>query len=575
MLVKEHEVFTQPEKAFTYEWLETNGLGGWAGSTITGAHTRRYHGLLVAATHPPAERMLLLSKLEEVIILNDQRIELGTSIYQGDVIHPQGYQYIQCFTKALFPQWTYEVQDMVLQKTIAMVQGENTTLVIYEVVKAPYAFTLCLLPLITARGYHQLSHASEAMHWDVDINADNFHNRPDGIHDVFIQVPNANYIQHPQWYYQFLYKEERARGLDDHEDLFNHGEFNVSLKEGDRFGIIISTQPTEGRNALALFDAEHQRKHALIEKEKDEFVQQLMLAADQFIVQRDNDLKTVIAGYHWFTDWSRDTMISLTGLCLTTGRFHDARKILAAFAASISEGMLPNRFLENEQPPEYNNADGTLWYFIAIHEYLQATGDHDFVLTKLLPVLKDIVQWHEQGTRYHIHITKEGLLYAGEPGLQLTWMDAKVGNWVVTPRRGKPVELQALWYNAQCITATLLQLNKEEDAGKAWLQRAALTKERFINAYWYEAGGYLLDNINEANEPDTSLRPNQLLALSLPYSLVDIKQHVTSILDHITTQLYTPVGLRTLSPHHPEYHPEYSGDQWHRDAAYHQGTVWC
>jgi len=267
-------------------------------------------------------------------------------------------------------------------------------------------------------------------------------------------------------------------------------------------------------------------------------------------------------------------MISLPGLCLSTGRFEDARKILAAFAKVVSQGMLPNRFQDNNEPPEYNNVDGTLWYFIAIYKYLLATGDIDFVLAEMLPVLKDIINWHFKGTRYNIHVTEDGLLYAGEKGQQLTWMDARIGDWVVTPRMGKPVEIQALWYNVLCIYSELLTLNKEEGDAAAFSLKAGKIKDSFNQLYWYEEGNYLYDVIDEHNKPDASIRPNQLFAISLPFMLIDDQVKASAILHIVTQHLYTPVGLRSLSPQDSSYTGVYDGNPYKRDSSYHQGTVW-
>ena len=287
---------------------------------------------------------------------------------------------------------------------------------------------------------------------------------------------------------------------------------------------------------------------------------------------RDGALATVIAGYHWFTDWGRDTMISLPGLALSTRRCSDAKKILAAFAQSVSMGMLPNRFQEKE-PPEYNNVDGTLWYFIAIYKYLQATGDKEFVLNEILPVLKEIVDWHFKGTRYNIHVDEDGLLYAGEVGQQLTWMDARIGTWVVTPRMGKPVEIQALWYNVLKIFAELLRLNKQKKDADEIETNAAKAKESFGKLFWNAEGNYLYDVIDENGKPDATLRPNQLFAISLPFALVE-GEKAEAVLKIVEEKLYTPVGLRSLPPEDVHYVHRYGGDQWHRDSSYHEGTVW-
>lgn len=562
------------------EWLETNGLGGWAGSTIIGCNTRRYHGLLVAATKPPTERIVLLSKLDETILANDKRFELGTNLYNNDVVHPNGYQYLSLFTKELFPEWFYDVNEIQLKKTITMIHGENTTLVLYEVIKSQQAFTLELLPLIAARGYHSLQHSDRNVFWDVQFENGIFKNQLyEGAPNIFISVPNSTYQHHPSWFYKFNYAVEKYRGLDFEEDFFNHGTISVDLKEGDKLGIIISTEVPSNRNAEELFEKERKRKLKLINQSTDQPInlsttQQLTLAADQFIVKRDEDLKTVIAGYHWFTDWGRDTMISLPGLCLSTGRYDDAKKIIAAFAKNVSMGMLPNRFTDNNEPPEYNNVDGTLWYFVAIYKYLEYTNDTQFILQEILPVLKNIIDWHFKGTRYNIHVDEDGLLYAGEKGQQLTWMDARIGDWVVTPRMGKPVEVQALWYNALNIFAKLLEMNGQEEDARLVCISVTKAKQSFQKKFCFDGGNYLYDVIDENENPDASLRPNQLFAISLPFPLIE-GDKAKSILKIVEEKLYTPVGLRTLPQDDARYVCVYGGDALKRDSCYHQGTVWA
>lgn len=574
MLGKDKAVLSDFKEATQFEWLETNGLGGWAGSSLTGTNTRRYHGLLVAAIVPPAERMLLVSKLDETVAVGDQRYELGTNLFPGSTIHPKGHQYLEDFNKDLFPQWIYDAGGVRLKKTIAMIHGENTTIIRYEVEKSASVFTLELLPLIAARGYHSLCQQGSQLHWDANFENGIFHNKPDGKTNLFISVPGSSYQHNPSWYNNFEYSIEQYRGLDYSEDLLNHGIFSVALQEGDTLGIIISTDDPAGKDARKLLDSERERREALISgKPDDEMVKQLVLAADQFIVRRDTDLKTIIAGYHWFTDWGRDTMISLPGLCLSTGRFEDAKKIISAFAKSVSEGMLPNRFQDNGEPPEYNNVDGTLWYFIAVYKYLEASGDKKFVLTEILPVLSEIIEWHQKGTRYNIKADEDGLLYSGEAGQQLTWMDARIGTWVVTPRMGKPVEIQALWYNALRIIAELLKMKKKKNDAEIMEDHARKARKSFEQQFWFDKGGYLYDNIDEKGNAVTELRPNQLFALSLPFPLIKGVK-AKSIIKIIEEKLYTPVGLRSLAADDDHYIHQYGGDQWHRDSSYHEGTVW-
>ena len=562
-------------EAIRREWLETNGLGGWASSTISGAHTRRYHGLLVAATRPPVGRMVMLSKLDEIFAVEGQRLEMTTNVYAG-AVHPHGYRYLQHFSKDIFPAFTYEGAGVRLQKTIAAVNGENTTLILYEVSEASPAFTLELQPFMAGRDYHSLTHANDQMTENFEFENDVFVARLyEGLPDLFLMVPGATFEARPNWYYNFEYLVEKARGQDFQEDLYSPGVFKCRLKAGDKLGVIASTQNPKDRDVFALFAQEKERRQKLISTLPviDETTKTLGLAADQFIVQRDGDFKTIIAGYHWFTDWGRDTMIALPGLTLATGRFDDARKIIQAFAQSISQGMLPNRFPDKAVEPEYNTVDATLWFFVAIFKYLKYTGDKEFIKNELLPVLEETIDWHERGTRYSIHVDEDGLLYAGEPGVQLTWMDAKIGDWVVTPRTGKAVEINALWCNALAIMASIYKSVGQKASAKRFAQRAEQTRDRFREEFWYEEGGYLYDYVNSEIR-DTSIRPNQIFALSLPYPLLE-GQQAKKVLETVTDKLYTPFGLRSLAPDDPHYRPVYSGNGSERDSAYHQGTVWA
>jgi predicted glycogen debranching enzyme len=554
------------------EWLETNGLGGWASTTISGCNTRCYHGLLVAA-NPPAERTVLVSKLDETIVTNGQRIGLSTNDY-GNSIDPQGHWYLQSFSKNLYPEFIYETAGVQLRKSVVMLYGSNTTLLKYEVLKADNPFILEFLPLLTSRNYHKLKHADgtinrQATFIDNQFRIKLYENAP----EIFIQLNGGQFKANPNWYFNFNYSQEKARGLEFTEDLFNPGTLSVEVKEGDTTYIILSTEDNTTANAALLFDIETERRKALLEGQSaDPVVQQLVLAADQFIVQKDN-LKTIIAGYHWFTDFSRDTMISLPGLCLTTKRFEDARKILSSSAQSVSDGMLPNRIDEDRKEPVYNSVDGTLWFFVAVYKYLQATSDKNFVLSELLPVMKDIIEWYQKGTRFNIHADKDGLLYAGENGLQLTWMDAKVNGQVITPRMGKPVEIQALWYNALMIYSELLKLDQQDDLADETETMADKVKATFTKKFWNATGKYLYDALDENDQPDTSVRPNQLFAISLPFALIDGTK-AKSVIKVVEEKLYTPKGLRSLSPDDPKYIPAYSGNPSQRDASYHQGTVW-
>ncbi len=558
--------------ARSLEWIETNGLGGYSSSTVSGSHSRRYHGLLVAAMHPPVGRTVVLSKLDETIEINDQRAELSTNQYPG-TIHPQGFQYLQSFERQLFPEFEYEALGVKLRKTIASIQDENTTVILYEVLNATGMFKLELLPLCASRDYHSMSHANDSLYKgylfdDQIFQTKNYADSP----ELFISVPGSAFEQSQNWYHDFEYSIEQYRGLDFKEDLFNHGKFVVELKKGDKLGIIISTEDPRGKDAFSLFDNERNRRELIIKDcVGNEDLSRLALAADQFVVKRGEDLKTVIAGYHWFSDWGRDTMISLPGLCLSTGRYDDAKKILQAFANSISEGMLPNRFPDQGETPEYNTVDATLWFFPAIHHYYKHTSDKQFI-QELMPALKDIINWHEKGTRYNIHVDADGLLYSGQDGVQLTWMDAKVGDWVVTPRKGKAVEINALWYNALSVIAVLSKETGEEMDFALYKKNADQVKKTFEKVFWNEQKQSLFDYVDGDYRND-DVRPNQIYALSLPFSLLS-KEKAQSVFETVTVKLLTPRGLRSLSQDHKDYRPAYGGDQWHRDGAYHQGTVW-
>ena len=446
------------KKALTLEWLETNGLGGWASSTIIGANTRRYHGILVAATNPPVGRVVLLSKFDETVDLHGRRFDLQCNQFPGN-IHPKGYKSLEKFEKELFPVFQYNIEGIKLRKTIAAIKGENTTIILYEVLSAISSFVLELQPFIAARYYHNLTEVNDAIRKDSKFKNGLLKAQPyDGFEKLYIHVPNSMFEHHPEWYFNFEYPMERQRGLDYTEDLFTYGHFAVNLNLGDQFGVIISTQNPTRKNAFELFENEKQRRLELFNKLtiQDDISKRLVMAADQFIVQKGENLKTVIAGYHWFTDWGRDAMISLPGLTLVTGRHDEAREILQTFAKYIDQGMLPNDFPDIEDEPEYNSVDTSLWFFIAIYKYLHYTKDEKFIQQEMMPVLKEIIDWHIKGTRFNIHLDDDGLLYAGEPGYKLTWMEAKVDDKIISPRHGKAIEINALWYNALMIYSELL-----------------------------------------------------------------------------------------------------------------------
>ncbi|HTF17023.1 MAG TPA: amylo-alpha-1,6-glucosidase, partial [Chryseolinea sp.] len=486
------------------EWLETNGLGGYASGTVSGALTRRYHGLLIAALEPPVKRTVLLSKLDETIVIDDgkygtlQRYELGANQYPG-AVHPMGYRYLERFEHDSFPVFYYAAGHVRLKKTIASLHEENTTLVLYEVETAPEAFILELLPLASARDHHGICRANPALgrqylFEEGVFRTVNYH----GGAELFVNVPGSEFLELQGWYYNLEYLRELERGLESQEDLYAHGSFAIKLRKSDRLGVIVSTEDPTGRDAFELFALEEKRRQKLQRKlsTTNPALPRLMLAADQFIVRRGK-LHTVIAGYPWFSDWGRDTMISLPGLCLATGRLAIAREILLQFAQFVSEGMLPNRFPDHGERPEYNTFDATLWFFHAIYQYYLASKDIDLV-QELLPVLSDIVDWHVRGTRYGIVVdASDQLLQGGQPGVQLTWMDAKVGDWVVTPRIGKPVEINALWYNALRIMEKLCQSVAKDELATEFAHRANVVHEAFQKAFWNARDNCLYDYLDD------------------------------------------------------------------------------
>ncbi|HTF80415.1 MAG TPA: glycogen debranching enzyme N-terminal domain-containing protein, partial [Cytophagales bacterium] len=446
-------------KTSTFEWLETNGIGGYASSSLSGINTRKYHGLLVASLKPPVERMVLLSRLEETIYLNDGRsYPLFSNQFPGAVSPEGGYEYLKKFERGIFPKFTYEFDGFEIEKTIACIHGENTVVLAYEVKKAPKDFYLDLRPFIAYRDFHSLTHANDALKWDYVFESHTLHLTPyDTLPNLHIQVKDSKFTYMPGWYTEFEYLVELDRGLEFREDLFSHGHFSVKMKKGDKIAVIASTREVSREDGFALMAAEQERRLKLLEAlpVRDELSETLTLAADQFIVKRGQNLKTIIAGYPWFSDWGRDTMIALPGLCLSTKRYEDAKQILKAFVGPVNQGMLPNRFPDIGEEPEYNTVDATLWYFVAIYQYYVETKDIDFIKHELFATLEEIIEWHFKGTRHNIIVDPEdGLLYSGEHGVQLTWMDAKVGDWVVTPRMGKPVEINALWYNALKVMET-------------------------------------------------------------------------------------------------------------------------
>lgn len=574
MIELERDICTDIGGSFSREWLETNGIGGYASGTVSGANTRRYHGLLVAATRPPLGRMVLLSKLEETLIIGDKHIDLSANQYPN-AIHPQGFLHLKQFRLDPFPIWRYEVAGVELERSVFMVHGENTTIVSWILIEDTSGENVRLevKPLLAIRDHHHLRHD----HFGIGELLETTDGKVSW--KVGDELPNLNFVHNAKsttgsgtWNRELEYAIEQERGFDFREDLFQPFSLNFDLVA--EAVLIASTEPHDQSDAEELREFEIKRRAELVAAAAidDASLWPLVLAADQFIVDRGEG-KTIIAGYHWFSDWGRDTMIALPGLTLETKRFDVAKSILTEFSKHISNGMLPNRFPDEGETPDYNTVDATLWYFEAIRAYVDATDDTVFVREVLYDKLIDIIDWHVRGTRYGIHVDTDGLLYAGENNSQLTWMDAKVGDTVFTPRIGKPVEIQALWYNALCTMSELAMQFDDEANSKRFNNMAEIARESFNGQFWNKELDCLFDVVDDDSK-DESIRPNQIFAASLKHTMLDAKR-ARSVVDVVERELLTPYGLRSLSPNDISYRSHYYGSPYERDSAYHQGTVWA
>ncbi len=560
------------------EWLETNGLGGFASSTIAGMNTRRYHGLLVAAIRPPTERAVLLSKLEETLVVDGARYELATNRYPQS-IHPQGYTLQTGFCLAPFPISTFRSAGVEVEKTVFMLYDENTTVIRYRIrPNAGQRIEFEIRPLLAFRDYHSMAHANPDARFPLEFEQRLLRiSSQTAPYHLLLAHDAARIVVDGAWYKNFELAEEQARGFDFTEDLFNPCTLHFEATGEARFDIIASTERRDVRDADVFERRERERRSRIaveLAVDGDEFVGALCVAADQFIVRRGENLHTIIAGYPWFTDWGRDTMISLTGLALATHRFNTAREILLAFAAHLDRGLIPNRFPDAGDQPEYNTVDGTLWFVHAIGEYLRRTRDEQFVRQHLFDKLKQIIDWHERGTYYNIRVGSDGLLHAGADGVQLTWMDARIGDWVVTPRRGKPVEIEALWYNALRTVEELAQLFGDEPAYVHCRTLADTVHASFNEQFWNEDASCLYDCVGSDGVPDPALRPNQIFAVSLPHALIS-GERARLVVAKAERELLTPYGLRSLARDDKDYCACYAGDSHARDGGYHQGTVWA
>jgi len=563
------------ERALGLEWLEANGLGGFACSTVVGCNTRRYHGLLVSAPNGPGSRVVLLSKLEDRIEIGDDKHELSCNLY-GDVLHPRGYAYLTSFSSEPWPTWTFDVEGWRLRKEIALLHSRNILVVRYTLTQAPHPVWLISRPLFAGRDYHHLRRASSDVPTRLAVTerALDLEIAGPGTRCV-LRFPGGEALTDGLWYYNFRYPVEAERGLDSGEDLYSPGQVRWLLGPGDS-AVLVASDGAEEVSAADELEGEADRRAWLVAgyPEHDQTGRRLLRAADQFAARRpfqDRCRATIVAGYPWFTDWGRDTMVSLPGLLISRGRLDEAAEVFELFTGSLRNGLVPNRFADDGSGASYNSVDATLWLFVAARLYARAAGP-DLVAGRLYPALADSLRRLILGTDFGIRADEDGLLLAGDATTQLTWMDAKVGDRPVTPRWHKPVEVEALWVSAlrtmEYLAGTLGAAAAAREHGSA----ARRARQSFEKTFWDPARGYLADCLTPEG-PDGTLRPNQVLALSLPYKVVG-DDVAASVLAAVEQHLLTPYGLRTLAPGSPGYCPIYAGGPAQRDAAYHQGTVW-
>jgi predicted glycogen debranching enzyme len=556
------------------EWLEADGLGGFASGTVSGIRTRRYHALLLTATKPPAGRLVLVNGLDASVETSNGSYALSSQLYPPEVVHPDGLRRITNFAWEPWPKWTFTLEDgCTIEQELFTVNGASMIALSWRALNPTGKATLTIRPFFSGRDYHALHHENPGFQFQPEMNDQRllWHPYPDI--PKIIALHNGAYRHQPEWYRNFVYEQERERGLDFTEDLAAPGSFQFELAAGQAVLVFAAESFTgdalsQASSADKLFGKLRGREL----KRRTAFAAHLDRAADSYLVNRGAG-KTIVAGYPWFTDWGRDTFISLRGLCLGTGRFADARDILLEWSNVVSEGMLPNLFPDQGDQPEYNSVDASLWYVIAVHDFLATAKSLGRMINQrqiaaLQKAIEAILTGYSNGTRYGIRMDHDGLLAAGVPGAQLTWMDAKIGDWVVTPRIGKPVEVQALWLNALWIAS---QFNQ------AWQEPLARGRKTFGERFWDAQGGYLYDVVDvdhQAGKLDSTFRPNQIFAVGgLPLALLEGDQ-ARAIVDAVERRLWTPLGLRSLAPGQPGYTARYQGGVRERDSVYHQGTVW-
>jgi predicted glycogen debranching enzyme len=553
------------------EWLEADGLGGFASGTTSGIRTRRYHALLLAATTPPTGRMVLVNGLDAWIERPGEPAEyLTRQRYVPGLVAPEHGAVLEGFADEPWPTWSWRLRDgSIVEQEVFVPRGMPVVAIRWRRTGGDGRGSLVVRPFLSGRDTHALHHANPDFRFDVRREGETLTWEPYPGVPAVSALADGDYLPDPQWYRGFQYDEERDRGLDFEEDLASPGVFRWSEEQGDAVLLLGVRGSLPGESPAA---AAYRRLRRSERGRRGRFGSRLERAGDAYLVRRGAG-RTIVAGYPWFTDWGRDTFIALRGLCLATGRLAEARSILLEWAGHVSEGMLPNLFVDQCGTPEFNTVDASLWYVVAVHDYLRAVEERGRDVPArdrriLGEAVRGILAGHVRGTRYAIRADADGLLAAGEPGVQLTWMDAKVGDWVVTPRIGKPVEVQALWLNALRAAADFTAEHAE------LLERGTRS---FARRFWNDEAGCLYDVVDADHEPgrlDRSIRPNQILAVGgLPYPLLrgDAARQVVDVVERI---LWTPLGLRTVEPGAPGYRPRYEGGILSRDGAYHQGTVW-
>jgi predicted glycogen debranching enzyme len=554
------------------EWIEADGLGGFVSGTVSGIRTRRYHALLLTATTPPAGRMALVNGFDAWVETPGGTFAISSQRYNPDLVHPDGASRVESFEYEPWPRWRYKIDsDIVIEQELFVPKGESAVFISWKVVSPnDDNLKLKVRPLLSGRDFHSTHHENGSFHFQAEHNGERVTFRSyDGVPAVNA-YSNGHYAHDPTWYRNFLYSEELARGLDAIEDLASPGVFEFSISR--KPAVLMLAAEGHAITDIESIEARHVQVRSIEQARRQYFSSPLERAADAYLVKRSKG-KTLIAGYPWFGDWGRDTFIALRGLCIATGRIEDARDILLQWAGAVSQGMLPNRFPDQGEQPEFNSVDASLWYIIAVNDYLlaaekQPTLTDDCHTEKLRAAVEAILAGYNEGTRFGIRTDRDGLLSAGERGQQLTWMDARVDGREITPRIGKPVEIQALWLNALAIGA------KFSERWEALFEKGHAA---FQSKFWNEHAGYLADVIDcdhQSGVIDLTFRPNQILAVGgLPLTLLS-KEKARRVVDAVEMRLLTPVGLRSLGPGEPGYAPHYQGDSRSRDSVYHQGTVW-